>query len=89
MLREGDLLKQVELAYRRGLVRSHRDHINVHLSELQQMNLELLRKDLVGHAFNARYKIDKYNHHKASSDVRKYSNIPRHSMPQGVLGRRA
>lgn len=70
--KEGNLAKQVCLAYNEGLIELHSGQITVHLSVLQRMNLEFLREKVVLHAFKAQYDTDNYNVDHANSDMKNY-----------------
>lgn len=75
MQEDDDFTKRVQRVYRKGLIRSKRKRIDIHLSELQQMNLELLRKNLIVYSFNAVYNTNEYNYRAASADVKAYGNM--------------
>lgn len=74
-------MNQVRLAYEGSLIRLHESNhepkeVTVHLGELNQIHLEMLRQKLTSHAFEIRYqKEEDYDLDSASRDMTAYSIV--------------
>lgn len=75
LVRSKGFLETARRGYKTSLIKSHSDQVTVHLSELQQLNLELFRRKLVVHAFNARYEIENYDLDESIRDFNTYGNV--------------
>lgn len=70
-------MNQVRLAYEGSLIHLHgSQEVTVHLGELNQIHLELLRERLISHAFKIRYqKKEDYDLDITSRDMTAYSIV--------------
>lgn len=74
LVRDRGFLGTAQKGYR-SLIKSHGDQVTVHLSELQQLNLECFRRKLVAHAFHARYNTKNYDLGRSIRDFTTYGNV--------------
>lgn len=75
LIRDGAFLEKAQQVYSASLITSHGDKVTVHISELQQLNLELIRRKLVAHTFSARYNIEDYDLDGSIHDFTTYGNV--------------
>lgn len=75
LLQDGSLSQKAQEVYGKSLMTSNGDTVAVHISELQQFNLELMRGKLVAHAFNTRFNRDGHDLDESSRDLQTYGKI--------------
>lgn len=75
LVRQGSFPQKAQRVYGDSLMTSNGDTVAVHISELQQLNLELMRGKLVAHTFNARFNSDGHDLDESSRDLQTYGKI--------------
>lgn len=75
LVQDGSFSQKAQQVYGDSLMTSNGDTVTVHISELQQFNLELMRAKLVAHTFNARFNSDGHDLDESSRDLQTYGKI--------------
>lgn len=86
LIRGGSFPDKAQQAYSESLITSYGDKVTVHISELQQLNLELMRGKLVAHTFNARFNSDDHDLDGSSRDLQTYGKISTNLLPLLIPG---